>query len=62
MSVLLLGGWVFAGLFEFDEGGVSSGEDDESVGHASVAWAGDFYAESSVLLGCLCELFFDGFF
>lgn len=44
----LEGAGFLSGGFEFDEGDVSSGEDDESVWHACVAGAGEFWCDSAV--------------
>ena len=45
----LEGAWFLSGGFELDEGDVSAGEDDESVWHACVAWAGEFWCDSACL-------------
>lgn len=58
VSAYLDGSGGLAGGFGFDEPDVSSGEDDESVGDACCAWAGEFPAEASCVFYGLFECFF----
>lgn len=43
----LEGSGFLAGGFEFDEADLALGEDDESVWHAGVCWAGEFWGYSA---------------
>lgn len=45
----LEGAWFLAGGFYFDEADLALGEDDESVWHACVCWAGEFWGYSAGL-------------
>ena len=56
------GAGFLACLFEFDEGGFSSGEEDESVGEADHAVGVEFEAHASCFFDVCFEGFFDGFF
>ncbi len=48
-----------AGSFHFDEGVLSVGKDDESVGHSGKSWAGEFEGDSAAFFGGIPELVFD---
>ncbi|WP_408927380.1 hypothetical protein ACKFR9_11110 [Corynebacterium marquesiae] len=45
----LEGSWFLAGGFEFDEADLAGWEDYESVWHACVCWAGEFWGYSAGL-------------
>ena len=62
VSAYLDGSGFLAGGFGFDEADVSAGEDDESVGDAGGAWAGEFPAESAVVAYLFDEVLFEFLF
>lgn len=62
VSVGLDWSWFLSGGFDFDEGDVSLGEDDDAVWDACGAGAGEFPAQSTGCVDCAGEgLFDDGF-
>lgn len=55
----LEGAGFLAGCFEFDEADLALGEDYESVWHACVCWAGEFWGDSAGLADLPDEGLFD---
>lgn len=55
----LEGAGFLAGGFEFDEADLALGEDYESVWHAGVCWAGEFWGYSAVFADLADESLFD---
>jgi len=55
----LEGSWFLAGGFEFDEADLALGEDYESVWHACVVGAGEFWGYSAGFADFADEGFFD---